>query len=62
MIRRVAVPALQLDPGVSLNPRSAAPSYDFADPLGTKRLGCQRTQPLVKRSSEQRFPAHGRAR
>jgi len=33
MIRRVAVPALQLDPGVSLNPRSAAPSYDFADPL-----------------------------
>jgi hypothetical protein len=34
MIRRVAVPALQIDPGVSLNPRSAAPSYDFADPLG----------------------------
>ena len=33
MIRRVAVPALQIDPGVSLNPRSAAPSYDFADPL-----------------------------
>jgi hypothetical protein len=35
MIRRVAVPALQLDPGVSLDPRSATPSYDFADPLGS---------------------------
>jgi hypothetical protein len=37
MIRRVAVPALQLDPGVSLKPRSVAPSYDFADPLAPCR-------------------------